>query len=99
MRAKFTIMAVLAGLFAGASQAQVNIAFHTGFAGPGGSVSYPGGVAPLVASGIPLQFLSANNTPSNAGSYLLSGDGGFARLAFTTGNFVSYSSGIYTFAG
>ena len=103
MRAKLSLIVILACLFVGQMHGQAVIGFHTGSAGAGGDISFAGGATPLVGTNIPLGLLSLFNTPANQGTYPMTGPatalggGSFAALNFTTGNLVSYSNGVYTF--
>jgi hypothetical protein len=61
-----------------------------------GSISYAGGPNVLIGSGISLNSVdSLNNTPNNNGALR---DCLNCALNFTTGDLLSYSSGIWTFA-
>ena len=87
MRLKLALMACL---FACTLPAQLVIGIHSGGTGFGGDLSYPGGGAPLTGTKIPLQLLTLLNTPSNAGSYTLTGPAAGAAsldLAVPSSNF------------
>jgi hypothetical protein len=65
----------------------------------GGIVSYVGSSAPLVGSAIGIGSFSATGT-TPSGNYFVrnSNNTGYGQLDFTTGSFVSFSGGIYTFS-
>jgi hypothetical protein len=83
----------------------LRIDFSTGLAGAGGSVKYEGaGVmndSPLVGAAIRIGGVTGVGTPSNGGPghQVTDATPPYGTLTFTTGNFLSYASGIYTFAG
>lgn len=63
---------------------------------PGGTVSYAGGTNPLVGVGLNITSVVGIMTPSNPGSFPVSG----GLLSFTTGNFSSFNPVTgYTFNG
>jgi hypothetical protein len=59
-----------------------------------GSISYAGGSAPLVGSGIAVSSVASANAPLNS-SVLLNCTG--CVLSFTTGNLISATPGLYAF--
>ena len=86
--------------FAGFASADITIDFATGFAdSQGGTISYAGGVTPLIGEHIVIGLVRGIDTPSNAGpAHAVGGSlGGWAGLDFTTGNFISFSGNLYTF--
>jgi PEP-CTERM motif len=68
-----------------------------------GTVTYAGGVAPLVGSNINISHASGVNTPTNAGTmYNVVGTqpySGMGTLNFTTGNYTGMLGGYRQFAG
>jgi hypothetical protein len=94
----FGLLAIL-GLAAAPAHATEIIDFSTGLAGPGGTIAYAGGSAPLVGTGIYIGAVSGVNTPLNSGpgTTVTGTAGGNGSLDFTTGAYQSYSSGTYTF--
>jgi hypothetical protein len=76
-------MALLAGtLLLSVTPAQADDTLISFIGVSGGTISYAGGTAPLVGTGIPVSSVFSTNTPSNDGS-LLPVVNGF--LSFTTG--------------
>ncbi len=86
---------ILAVAFSGAALANPIIDFGTGSLGAGGTISWAGGTAPLVGSGILIGVVAGVNTPSNAGGHTVTS----GTLNFSTGSFASFSGGTYTFNG
>ena len=86
--------------FAGIASADITIDFATGNATfQGGTVSYAGGVAPLIGTDIVIGSVRGIDTPLNAGpTHDVTGLlGGFGDLDFQTGAFSSFSGNTYTF--
>jgi len=110
MRAKMILAILLLGVLAGsASATTIAIDFSTGGA-TGGTVIYAGagvpGDGPMVGTGIGIGFLQGVNTPIPRPNpipflgdlhWVSNGFTGFGSLSFETGNFISYSGGIYNF--
>ncbi len=96
MKSLFLLLAILT--LAVSAQAQLVIGFHTASttAASGGTVTYDGLGGPLIGVNLPLELMTAVNTPVNAGNYHISN--GF--LSFTTGNFQSFdpNTGTYFFS-
>jgi len=86
--------------FSGIAAADITIDFATGFATfQGGTVDYAGGNTPLIGTDIVIGLVRGIDTPANAGpAHAVGGPlGTWGVLAFTTGNFGSFSGGVYTF--
>jgi hypothetical protein len=62
---------------------------------PGGTLSYAGGLAPLVGTNIPIYLVDASGDIVNGGAHQVTGAGTtqFGLLNFTTGAFKQYLSG------
>ena len=85
-------------LRASSARADALIDFGTGSAGKGGTISFAGGVSPLVGTGIRIGVVTGVDTPVNENSHLVTGDGvSYGTLDFTTGAFQGYSGGSYWF--
>jgi len=95
MRLNWTLGVVAVGMLAQtASAAPTVIDFATGTSLSQGTITYAGGATGLVGSNIGIGSVIGLNTPSNNLILKAVTNG---SLQFTTGNFVSYSSGVYTF--
>ena len=86
-------MVLLVGV--GQAQAAAILKFDDPTA-PGGTVSYAGGVAPLVGTDILFQSILGTGTPSNDGVNLTCSG---CTLNFTTGNYSVTGAGFLTFDG
>jgi len=99
---KYAMLLVIALLWYTVSpvpaRADIIVDFATGSAGSGGTVSYGGTGGPLVGTGIRIGQVTGDGTPSNAGTFAVTDvTPSYGTMKFTTGNFASYSSGVYTF--
>ena len=62
-------------LRASSARADALIDFGTGSTGKGGTISFAGGVSPLVGTGIRIGVVSGIDTPVNQDSHLVTGNG------------------------
>ena len=93
----FLLVAVVA---VSPARASAILDFGSGFAGPGGTVSYAGGSSALVGQGIRIGALIGFNTPDNAGTYAITGNNAsYGVLNFRTGAYQGFSNNNYQFAG
>jgi len=87
MKTMMGLAMALGSLTAGMGTARAAAVLDFSLTGSGGTVTYAGGVAPLVGTNIPVSGLNASGAPQNNGNYAVTGAcGGFACLNFTTGN-------------
>src|SRR5207244_3023747 len=107
MRTKLSVLTafVLAfALSATPARAAAIIDFGTALAGAGGTISWAGGSSSLVGDGVRIGAVTGSSTPANAGAHFVT-DGtdvplsSYGVLNFTTGSFLGYSSGQYSYAG
>ncbi len=87
------LAALILGLLSAPALAGPIVSFSDNLGG--GSISYAGSGSNLVGANIPIDTVTGIGTPQhsgNPGSSITQG-----TLSFTTGNLVSFSSGVYTF--
>jgi hypothetical protein len=86
-------------LAASTARADALIDFGTGAAGKGGTISYAGGAAPLVGTGIRIGVVTGVDTPLNNddGHDIVGEFVPYGILNFTTGAFQGYMGGTYSF--